>query len=247
MAKVLLAVLVLALGAAVMAAFAVHSGAGTAHATSKDHLAGNPEVRIMAKFGLLRLGLLAAMSALMVSILGLTLSGALFTSQVSVGSNVFNTGTLTLGASPASAVWADVTAGAPGDRATGSLTVSNSGSLALRYAVTGGNTNSTLAAAMNLRIAVRGGASCDFPFFNTDGTTTTLSDDTQVYSGSLNTAALIGSNAQGAQAGDRTLAASGSEVLCFGVVLPTSAGNTSQGLNNTATFTFDAEQTANNP
>ncbi len=58
---------------------------------------------------------------------------------------------------------------------------------------------------------------------------------------------LIGSNTQGAQAGDRPLSASASEVLCFAVVLPLSTGNASQGLSNTATFTFDAEQTANNP
>lgn len=174
-------------------------------------------------------------------------SQAIFTDSDSVGSNTFNTGTVSLTASPTSAIWTAVTAGAPGDRATGSLTVNNAGSLELRYAVTGSNTDSTLAAAMNLRIGLRGGGSCDFPYHNSDGTTTTLTDDTQLFAGALNTAALIGSNAQGSQAGDRTLAASASEVLCFAVVLPTSAGNSLQGLSNTTTFTFDSEQTANNP
>lgn len=173
-------------------------------------------------------------------------SNALFTDSDPVGSNTFNSGTVILNTAPTSAIWASVTTGAPGDRATGFITVTNGGSLALRYAVTGANTSGTLAAGMNLRIALRGGASCDFPFYNTDGTTTTLTDDTQLYSATLNAATLIGSNAQGAQAGDRNLAAAASEVLCFGVVLPTTAANALQGLNNTATFTFDSEQTANN-
>jgi len=176
-----------------------------------------------------------------------TVSTAIFTDSVPVGSNTFNTGTLDIGTTPASAIWTAVANGAPGDRATGSLTVNNAGTLELRYAVTGSNTNATLAAAMNLRIGLRGGASCDFPYHNTDGTTTTLTDDTQLFSGSLNTAAVIGSNAQGNQAGDRTLAGGANEVLCFAVVLPLSAGNSLQGQSNTVTFTFDAEQTANNP
>ena len=176
-----------------------------------------------------------------------TVSTALFTDSVPVGSNTFNTGTVDLTTSPTSAIWTAVTTGAPGDRATGTLAVTNAGSLELRYAVTGSNTNATLAAGMNLRIGLRGGASCDFPYHNTDGTTTTLTDDTQLFAGAESTAALIGSTTQGAQAGDRTLAASATENLCFAVVLPTTAANSLQGLNNTATFTFDAEQTANNP
>ena len=58
---------------------------------------------------------------------------------------------------------------------------------------------------------------------------------------------LIGSPTQGAQAGDRTLNASASEVLCTQVALPLSTGNAFQGLTTTATFGFDAEQTSNNP
>ncbi len=58
---------------------------------------------------------------------------------------------------------------------------------------------------------------------------------------------VIGSPAQGFQAGDRTLAASASDVLCFLVSLPLSTGNSFQGLTTTPTFDFAAEQTKNNP
>ena len=51
----------------------------------------------------------------------------------------------------------------------------------------------------------------------------------------------------GADAGDRILAASGSERLRFKVTLPLSTGNAYQGTTCTVAFVFDAEQTANNP
>ena len=57
---------------------------------------------------------------------------------------------------------------------------------------------------------------------------------------------LVGNPNQGSQAGDRTLNASASEVLCFYVTLDISAPNSMQGASTTSTFTFDAEQTANN-
>jgi hypothetical protein len=177
-------------------------------------------------------------------------SNAIWMDSDPVAGNTFSTGTLSLTTSPTSAIWTAVSAGAPGDRATGFLTVTNNGTLALRYAVTGSNTNATLAAGMNLRIGLRGGGSCDFPYHNTDGTTTTLTDDTQLVATTWDTTALIGNPAQGQNdtpgGGDRPPAASGgNEVLCFGVVLPDST-TTLQGETNTATFTFAAEQTANN-
>jgi len=178
-------------------------------------------------------------------------SQAIWTDTDTVGGNNFATGSVSLTTSPTSAIWTAVTGAAPGDiSGTGSLTVTNNGTMELRYAVTGANTDATLAAGMNLRIGLEGpdaGTVCEFPYHNADGTTTTLTDDTQLFAGALNTAALIGSNAQGAQAGDRTRAASASEVLCFAVVLPSTASNTLQSLSNTTTFTFDSEQTANNP
>ena len=51
----------------------------------------------------------------------------------------------------------------------------------------------------------------------------------------------------GAQAGDRTLAGAASEVLCFQAALPSATTSTYQGATTTATFTFSAEQTQNNP
>ncbi len=43
------------------------------------------------------------------------------------------------------------------------------------------------------------------------------------------------------------LAAGASDLFCVNVTLPLATTNASQGQTTTATFTFDAEQTANNP
>ena len=73
-----------------------------------------------------------------------------------------------------------------------------------------------------------------------------------VYAGDLATGdgideVLFGSKVAGADAGDRVLATSSVEDLCFRVDLPVGASNVVQGLSTSATFTFYSEQTANNP
>ena len=179
-------------------------------------------------------------------------SQAIWTDSDVVGGNDFATGSISLTTSPTSAIWTAVTDQVPGDTATGFLTVTNAGTAALRYAVSGSNTDASLSAGMNVRIGEEGiTAGCEFPYHNTDGTLVTLTDDTPLFAGTLDTALLIGNSAQGPDAapggGDRTLTAGSNEVLCFSVVLPLSAANGLQSLSNTTTFTFDSEQTSNNP
>ena len=63
--------------------------------------------------------------------------------------------------------------------------------------------------------------------------------------GSVAGAKVIGDSATGAQAGDRTLAAKGSEVLCAQILLPLNTGSTYQARTTTATLHFNAEQIIN--
>jgi hypothetical protein len=181
-----------------------------------------------------------------------TASQAIWTDTDPVGTNDFATGSVGLTTSPTDTIWTAVVDAAPGTIKTGQLTVTNGGTLELRYAISGGNTDAALAAGMNLRIGEEGiTAGCEFPYHNDDGTLITLTDDTPLFAGTLDTALLIGNAAQGQDAtpggGDRTLTVpAGSEVLCFSVVLPLGADNSLQSLSNTTTFTFDSEQTLNN-
>lgn len=164
---------------------------------------------------------------------------ALFTDTAPVGANIFTTGTIDINATPASAV-VTMPAMAPGDQVTAPLTVSNDGSLELRYAVESTTTEDVLAAELVLTVKV-GVTTCDDANWAADGTT--------LYAGQLGstgTDAIMGLAAAGADAGDRVLLAATNEVLCLNVTLPL-ASTAGQGATTTATLDFLAEQTANNP
>jgi len=184
-----------------------------------------------------RLLLLATLLAglLVGSIITVGGSLALFTNTPTLGGNGFTTGSVILGLNPATAL---LTAAAmvPGDTVAGSLVVSNTGTAQLRYAMTSASTNADGLGLMNqISLTVK-----------TLGTSCAVFDGTSLYTGALS-AAFFGNPAQGQQAGDRVLNAGASETLCFQANLPAATGNGFQGATTTTTFTFSAEQTANNP
>jgi len=151
---------------------------------------------------------------------------ALFTDQETSAGNAFTAGTLDLALTDNNPLPFSVSAMAPGDSASGTLDIDNSGTLELRYAMTTtGDGTSTLDEQLDCEIK--------------QGATT-------LYSGKLSSA-VIGDPTQGAQAGDRTLGASGSETLTFTVSMPIDTDNSYQGDTCTVAFVFDAEQTKNNP
>ena len=172
---------------------------------------------------------------------------AIFTSSATVGANAFTTGTIVLGVAPATAVFTSasmmpgdsVPAGTPGQ----ALTVSNTGTGTLRYAISGTSTDSD-SKHLNTQLLVvvrqpdgNAGSSC------------ALMTGTSLFNAVVPTAGvnMVGDATQGNQTGDRTLAAGVSETLCFKASLPLTTPNTFQSTASTYTFTFAAEQTANNP
>ena len=167
---------------------------------------------------------------------------ALFTDTASVPANAFTTGTVDINTSPTTAL-VTFSNMAPGDEVVSPITVSNDGSLQLRYAVTSTTTENTLAAQLDMTIK-SGVTTCTTGGFDTDGTVLYGPDDLGSTTPGDN---VIGNPAQGDNPpGDRTLAASTSEVLCFKVSLPIATGNTFQNATTTATFDFQSEQTTNN-
>lgn len=164
---------------------------------------------------------------------------ALFTDTATVGANSFTTGTVDINAAPATAVLT-MPAMVPGDQVTNPLTVSNDGSLELRYAIESTTSEDVLASELVMTIK-SGVTTCDDANWAADGST--------LYSGRLGsttTDAIVGSATPGDDAGDRVLASTGNEVLCFNVTLPIAA-TAGQGTTTVATLDFEAEQTANNP
>jgi spore coat-associated protein N len=186
--------------------------------------------------------LLALGAALTVATLaGGVVSLAIFTSTANVPANTFSTGTVIISTNPATAL-VTLAAMAPGDEVTAPITVSNGGTLALRYAISSVATNADAKGLKDqLVLTVKSGVTtCDNANYALTGV--------QLYSGDLDSSAgkLVGDAATGADPGDRNLAASANEVLCFNVSLPLATGDAFQGATTTATFTFAAEQTKNN-
>ena len=180
-----------------------------------------------------RRGIVALLGAVSLLTIGAgSISLAQFTDN-SAATWAFTAGTIDISTSPT--VFTAVNPMMPGDTSTQALTVTNAGTGDLRWSLAVAATN-TLGSALQLTIKTQDGGGGCAAFTGTSVLAATT----------LNGAAL-GSSAQGAQAGDRNLAAGASEVLCFRVSLPLTTGNALQGITSAATFTFDAEQTANNP
>lgn len=157
------------------------------------------------------------------------LSLAIFTDS-DVSGGTFTAGTIDIATSPSTLF--TVANVMPGDSGSAALTVANNGSGALRYAMSSSSTNADGKALRDqLTLTVKTGA---------------CAGSSTLYTGALNGAG-FGDPAQGAQAGDRALAAAASEQLCFAWAFPLASGNGYQAAATTATFTFNAEQTANNP
>jgi len=186
---------------------------------------------------MLRLALASLLTAGMMGTFVAADSLAVFTDSEANAANVFGSGTVVIDGSPGSAA-VTLTNMAPGDSVISPLIITNNGTLPMRYAMSTSATNvdgKGLSAQLEMTIRLKTAGLCS------------AEDGAIVYGPGTLGAGAIGSNAQGAQAGDRTLAAAANETLCFKVQLPLSTGNAFQNASTTATFTFDAEQTANNP
>lgn len=187
-----------------------------------------------------KLAMTAAILALVTGFLASTVL-AVFTDLTTNDGNSFSSGTVDLTVSPATAA-VTLANMAPGDRVTEPLDVTNSGLLDLRYAIESTTTEDTLAAALELTIKA-GVTTCTPSGFDASGTVVAG----PLALGSTTTDAVLGDVAQGADAGDRTLAPGATETLCLDVALPLATDNTAAGLTTTATFSFRSEQTTGNP
>lgn len=210
-------------------------------------------------FSLMIIGAVAAMITAATS--------ASFTDTATSGGNAFSTGTLDVSASPATTLFT-ATNMAPGDSIVGALQVTNSGTLAMRYALTGTEkSGSTSGLVANFTLDARAGSAstgCDAAGFATFGSGS-IASAKALATGTTN---LAGDPTAGAQAGDRYLSSSGqvvdadgtfphvagtaaatNEWLCIKMTLNTSTPNSFNVSGTTLNYEFAAvaEQRANNP
>ena len=181
---------------------------------------------------------------------GLTLMGtfsaamslAVFTDQETVD-GTFSSGSIILDDVKIDGLTLSISPLMPGDMITDDVVVENDGMAQLRYSISTATTNpdaKLLRDALSLTVKTIDVTTPGTPCDNFDGT--------QLYTGVLGAStAAVGSPAAGAQAGDRTLAGLSNETLCFRISLPLATGNAYAAATAVTTFTFDAEQTANNP
>jgi len=173
-------------------------------------------------------------------------ASALYTSGQTGNNNVFTSGTVIF--TTTDPITGTFTLGnmAPDDEVYKPITVNNVGTLELRYALISAATDADgLHLNGQLTMTIKSGIT---PVNCTNGVFT---GGTTLYDG-LAFASTVGINvignpAPGNQGNDQTLAPSDTQNLCLYVKLPRSTGNAFQGATTTATFTFVAEQTANNP
>lgn len=176
-------------------------------------------------------------------------SSALFTDTQTAGAATVTTGNVALSLTGATLANLGTTSLAPGDAKYAVVTVTNSGSLADRYAATlrwSASNAMTQAVQVSVRTIASGAATCDgtLAWAGSVDSSTYLAKDVTAASTSQ---ALFGSTAAGAQTGDRALAASSADYLCVRMALPSATGNTAASQTSGLSIAFDAEQTANNP
>ena len=185
-------------------------------------------------------------SVMVVAVVGVTAlaTSALFTDTAAVTAGAFTTGTVSL-----TSVYPTTTLAlanmAPGDTVYAPITVANDGSLTSRYSMTSVTTgDAPLAAALDMTIkTVALAANCNSGGWAAAVPMTGAPVGPMDF-GSAGGLPIIGSIAAGNQTSDQTLVNGTNHILCVQVVLPTSW--TTQSVTASSTFTFTAEQTANN-
>ena len=175
--------------------------------------------------------------------LGVDASSAFF-SDTETQNSAFGSGTIDLDPAKVDALVLGSSNMMPGDSITDDVVVENDGTAQLRYSMATSSTNAdgkNLRSQLLLTVKTIDVTTPGTPCNDFDGSSTLIN------AVALGTPAAFGSAAAGAQAGDRNVGAASNETLCFRVTLPSSTGNAYQGAATTTTFTFDAEQTVNNP
>lgn len=216
-------------------------------------------------------GAAAVLSAGLFAAASVTGSGAYFSHTVTNSGNAFTAGTVEISATDdgsAPFVPFAVPAMAPGSSAFAPLTITNTGSLSLRYSIV-----STLTAKSAASGGLQDGTQFakDLQLFGSIDPALTpahcaaetgagdsaiadaeenpiiaesLADSSATIGTPVN---VMGNPAPGAQSGDRTLAPGASETICLQITLPAAtAANADQGASMAFTLGIDAEQTKNN-
>ncbi len=134
---------------------------------------------------------------------------------------------------------------APGDTVYRAINVANTGSLDLRYAISGQTTSDTKNLSSVLSYTVYAGVPSGACALGNMGGAPAIASNVTI---GLTSTALVGNKANGFQAGDRPLPTGpgSNEDLCVAMNLPLATTSAFASASANVTLTFDAEQTKNN-
>jgi hypothetical protein len=183
---------------------------------------------------------IALMALLMVGTMGEQRGTVSYlTSTAASNANAFVAGKVELGATPAVSGLMTFTAQYPGAQEYGSITVGNTGTVSLRYAISNEKVSGDdeLKSGLKLTVKTGAGGTCNATGFSSYATTLYATSDLVPA-----TSKIVGDTTVGSQAGDRTLTPGTSETLCFSVSLPETADTGTQGKTIQVKFTFASEQ-----
>jgi spore coat-associated protein N len=176
--------------------------------------------------------------------LGQLTTGAIFDSTATASVSYATGDVVILTNGVATATLTASTKMAPGDVTYRPITVTNTGSLDLRYAVTGITSAQTKALSTQLKYTIYQGVTAPQCTAGTVGGGTAVVTDATI---GTTTAPLIGTTAPGQQSNERPIAAGGpADVLCVAIGLPIATTSTYAKATATVLLTFVGEQTRNN-
>lgn len=187
----------------------------------------------------------ATLSIIGLAALGVTslTTNALFTNTDTTGQSGFVAGTVVIDSTPTDFAIDESVGAAPGDTFYAPVVVRNDGTLQLRYSIElGASEDSDDAVLDELTYSVLEGVTA------ANCAAGNVSAGVELGSGVLgNGQHWIGDATPGENDGDRELDSGASETLCVGLEFSRDAGDDVQGARAGLSFTFHAEQTANNP
>ena len=175
--------------------------------------------------------------------IGSVASSALFTDTESTTAATITSGTISITAGGDYNSYFPTSSMMPGDDKYGIITIAN-GNGAARLSSTA-NWSVANALTTDLEIRMVSATSTSTCTSSTDFSSP-LNSVVKPASSSATSFAMFGSATAGDQTGDQTLAVNTTYYYCVNIKMPTSMPTAAQGATSDLTFTFNAEQTANN-
>ena len=176
--------------------------------------------------------------------IGSIASSALFTDTESTTAATITSGTISITAGGDYNSYFPTSSMMPGDDKYGIITIAN-GNGAARLSSTA---NWSVANALTTDLEIRMVTLADSTATCTSGTSfsSPLNSAVKPASSSATSIVMFGDSTAGSQSGDQTLAINTTYYYCVNISMPTSMPTAAQGATSDLTFTFNAEQTANN-